>query len=154
MHETGKPETQLKPAPLGKGLGEAPAEPHRPNATGIRRPRGGLRAEVPGVGCTEGLLPFLDLFDGVLGRDAARGHRKGRGGAFAAEVVGRVVETADVLADDVEVADHVALRVLRFEVGRDGDAAQRQEEGADALPTFLCFGLSFPAEPLSCRGFA
>ncbi len=24
MHETGKPETQLKPAPLGKGLAESP----------------------------------------------------------------------------------------------------------------------------------
>ena len=23
-----------------------------------------------------------------------------------------------------------------------------------SVPTFLCFGLSFPAEPLSCRGFA
>ena len=27
-------------------------------------------------------------------------------------------------------------------------------DNADKLPTFLCFGLSFPAEPLSCRGFA
>ena len=79
------------------------------------------------------LFAGFDGLEGVERGHAARSHGEGRGRTFAAEVIGRVIETADVLADDVEVADHVALRVLRFEVGRDGDAAQGEEESADRL---------------------
>ena len=52
--------------------------------------------------------------------------------------------------------DPVTSPRCREKTGRTSCLKEVQEPRSSIVrtPTFLCFGLSFPAEPLSCRGFA
>ena len=83
------------------------------------------------AGCLD--AASLNGLNGVLSGYAAGSHGKGRGRAFAAKVVRRIIEAADILSNNIKVRDDVALRIFGFELRRHRNAAQRQEEAAHAF---------------------
>lgn len=80
----------------------------------------------------------LDVLDGIFSSQSPRSQSKGRSRALGLEVVGRIVETADILGGAVQIADDVALCVQSFKLGIHSHAAQREELRTDAAPQQAC----------------